>query len=361
MSVLYETLVEFVNGETTANRVSFFDSENIIRITRVNDNNRGKSLVYLNFSYEEYIKLFITEEGEYNNNYLINVAFDRSGYYGGNVFIDSYSTDNDWDEGYGFQQFNDENLVKVENILRLLRPELSDTDLRNHGIDSQNIVEISNFLRQEFSNEVDQMIYDYTDYYDNALVEGMRWYVKDKLCNKLMNFGIFEKKCATVYMTTVSNIITLWDKSGVDKEGYLTDVLKSLIKENDLEFDEDLFEDYYAYYDSKNFDYEGYNREVGRELDRILNKIEEGDNFEKYKKNADLYEKLSKLKYDKFNKWYEFPKQKSFGKESDARFNIVGVQDGKIHVLRRATYGHTTNEFMDYETFMNFLYHPELF
>ena len=356
MSVLYETLVEFVNGETTANRVSFFDSENIIRVTRVNDNNRGKSLVYLNFDYEDYIKLFIPEDG-YNNNYLINVALGSGGYYGGHVFIDSYSTDNDWDEGYGFQQFNDENLNKVKEILTLLRPELSDINLRDTS--NENIVEISNFLRQEFDNEIDQLIYEYTDYYDSALVEGMRQYVKERFCGKLINFGIIEKRCGAVYMTTVSILISLWDKSGVDEDGTLTEVLKTIIEQNDLQFDEDLFEDYYTYYDSKNFDDEGYNREVGRQLDKILNKIEEGDNFEKYKKNADLYEKLSKLKYGKFNKWYEFPKQKSFGKESDARFNIIGIKDGKIHVQR--TGGPNTNEFLDYENFMNFLYHPELF
>ena len=356
MSVLYETLVEFANGETTANRVSFFDSEGIVRVTRVNEKNLGKSLVYLNFDYEDYIKLFIPNDG-YNNSYLINVAFSSSGYYGGHVFVDSYSTDNDWDEGYGLQFFNDENLGKVKKILTFLRPELSDTNLRDGS--NENIVEISNFLRQEFDNEIDQIIYEYTDYYDSALVEGMRQYVKERFCGKLINFGIIEKRCGSVYMTTVSTLISLWDKSGVGEDGTLTDVLKTIIEQNDLQFDEDLFEDYYSFYESKNFDDDGYNREVGRQLDKILNKIEEGDNFEKYKKNGDLYEKLSNLKYNKFNRWYDFPKQKSFGEESTARFKIVGMRDGKIHVQRYD--GLTTNEFLDYESFLNFLYHPELF
>ena len=82
----------------------------------------------MNFSYEEYIKLFISEDG-YDNSYLINVALGSGGYYGGHVFIDSYTVDNDWDEGYGLQFFNDENLGKVKEILTFLRPELSDNNL----------------------------------------------------------------------------------------------------------------------------------------------------------------------------------------------------------------------------------------
>ena len=357
MSYLYEALQDFVKGDTTANRVSFLDSEGIVRITRVNEKNLSKSLVYLNFDTEDYAKLFIPKDG-WRSDHLMSIALGGGGsYYGGNVFVDSYTVDNDWDEGYGLGNFNDENLGKVKEILTLLRPELSDTDLRTTN--NSDVLEVSNFLRQEFENEIDQIIYEYTDYFDSCLVDGMKDYVKDRLCNKLINFGIIERTCAKVYMTTVSNLISLWDKSGMDKDDTLTDVLKFFIEQNNLEFDEDLYEDYYAFYDSKNFDEEGYNREVGRQLDKILDKIEEGDNFEKYKKNADLYEKLSKLKYNKFNKWYDFPKQKSFGEESNARFKIVGIQDGKIHVQRYD--GPTTNEFLDYENFLNFLYHPELF
>jgi len=94
-----------------------------------------------------------------------------------------------------------------------------------------------------------------------------------------------------------------------------------------------------------------------------MEKIENSDNIDSYRKNSEILEKLSKLKYSEFNKWYEFPSQKTFGEKTPNKFIIQDVDDGKILV----TYSnHSKNEFnqtvkIDYDTFLNFLYHPELF
>ena len=108
---------------------------------------------------------------------------------------------------------------------------------------------------------------------------------------------------------------------------------------------------------------EGFNRSVTWNLDKIMEKIEDSDNIDSYRKNSEVLEKLSKLKYGDFNEWYEFPPQKTFGEKTPNKFIIKDVDDGKILI----TYtDYERNEFnktvkIDYETFLNFLYHPELF
>ncbi|CAB4130232.1 hypothetical protein UFOVP117_321 [uncultured Caudovirales phage] len=359
MSQLYQALKDFTEGLVTANFVRYEDDEDILRITRVNEKNLGKSLVYLTFDTEDYVKLFSRNSDENNNAYLIKVAFQGS-YYGGNIFVDEYSMDYDWDEGYLLNYFNDENLDKIKEIVKILRPSLSVEDLRNHN---DKVMEICKWLKDEFSDEISSIVYDYTTEYDEALVKGLRNYITSKLCNALIPVNIFEKKCANLYMTTVSIILNTWDKSGEDKDGKLSDMIKTTIDQLGLEFDEDLYEDYYSYFDSKNFDDEGFNRSVGWNLDKIITKIEDSDNFDSYRKNSDLREKLSKLKYGDFNEWYEFPPQKTFGEKTPNKFIIKDVDDGKILI----TYtDYERNEFnktvkIDYETFLNFLYHPELF
>ena len=360
MSQLYQALKDFTEGLATPNFVRYEDDEDILRITRVNEKNLGKSLVYLTFDTEDYVELFARNSDETNNGYLIKIAF-HGGYYGGYVFVDDYSMDYDWDEGYLLQYFNDENLDRVKQIVKILRPSLSVEDLRNNGSDK--VIEICKWLKNEFSNEMQSIIYDYASEYDEALVKGLRDYVTSKLCNSLIPANIFEKKCANLYMTTVSIILNTWDKSGEDKDAKLSDMLKTTIDQLGLQFDEDLYEDYYAYFDSKNYDDEGFNRSVTWNLDKIMEKIEDSDNIDSYRKNSEVLEKLSKLKYGDFNKWYEFPPQKTFGEKTPNKFIIQDVDDGKILI----TYtDYERNEFnktvkIDYETFLNFLYHPELF
>ena len=359
MSQLYQALKDFTEDLVTANFVRYEDDEDILRITRINEKNLGKSLVYLTFDTDDYVDLFTRNNDETNNGYLIRVAF-QGGYYGDNVFVDDYSMDYDWDEGYLLHYFNNENLDRVKQIVKILRPSLSVDNLTEHN---DKVIEICKWLKNEFSHEIDSIIYDYSSEYDEALVKGLRQYVTNKLCNALLPLNIFEKKCTNLYMTTVAILLNTWDKSGEDKDAKLSDMLKTSIDQLGIQFDEDLYEDYYVYFDNQNYDDEGFNRSVTWNLDKIMEKIENSDNIDSYRKNSDLREKLSKLKYGDEGKWYEFPPQKTFGEKTPNKFIIQDVDDGKILI----TYSnHSKNEFnqtvkIDYDTFLNFLYHPELF
>ncbi len=142
-------------------------------------------------------------------------------------------------------------------------------------LEYQTRVDIANTLLSLFKDYMEDIASNYASYFDDALVEGMRQYVRGKLCNQFQEYFIHEKICSIKYFSTVGNIVNLWDKMDVDKKSDINGFFKTLVSKTSLEFDEDLYDDYYSYYDYSNFDDDGFNREVTRILERILDKLED--------------------------------------------------------------------------------------
>jgi hypothetical protein len=116
-------------------------------------------------------------------------------------------------------------------------------------------------------------------------------------------------------------------------------------------------EDQYEYQDYENFDSESFNREVDRQLDNILEKIE--DNGTQINEFISLRNRI--LSKFKLNKWYELPKNKR------DTFKITGFDsdDMKIEVqfirYTDSKGGGFNTKKMSEENFYHFLYQPELF
>jgi hypothetical protein len=141
-------------------------------------------------------------------------------------------------------------------------------------------------------------------------------------------------------------------------------MFKNFVEQNNLEFDEDLYEDYYAYWGNENWDGDGFNREVNRILDRLYNRLVENTDPEELEKMQKFYKLLDKLNYGA-GQWYNFPAQKTFGKKNENKiFKIEGFEDGKIKILHKPDknnfYG-VEKMYVEVDDFYNFLYHPELF
>lgn len=345
---IYKELKLFIKGESDEISVKHSDDDRVVRITHVNEKSLGKSIVLLSFYEEDYVRLFMADNEYDQNKYLINVAFSRYGY-NDNVFIDSSYGRDDFTEGYIFRYFNEENDKIVQKILDMVSPDLNIKKTDDHS-------EIAKLLIQLDGDSCDQIAYEWASYYDTALVKGMREHVISKLCNKFFYLNFFEKTCAESYITTVQALIDFFVENNIDKDSEsMLGCLKKYIEDNDLYFEEDLYEDYYAYYDDKNFDNDGFQREVERELDKIYDKLTEDLEGGTLQKNFELINYVRKLGYD-FGRTYHFPKEKNYGTQSMKTFRIDKVEDGKIIVV-------VPNQRMkmDLEEFKNFLFHPELF
>ncbi len=62
----------------------------------------------------------------------------------------------------------------------------------------------------------------------------------------------------------------------------------------------------------------------------------------------------------KMDRWYNFPKEKTFGEKDPRKFKLDGVDEGKVKVIL-ATRDGSKKVSLDLDQLKNFLYHPELF
>ena len=352
---LYKALIDFRDNDNDPMWISQEDIEDIIKVKTLIKVNRGKSLLELNFSHEEYVKMFIEDENDYSNNdLLISITLNNRDYYGDYVFIDPYyHGEEEMKQGYIFGHFSEDNLKKLESILKISKPKLS--IYREEDKD-----EIGVFLLDNFNSEASEICSDYSSEFDSALVAGLKDYVINKFCNVLTSFGIIERTCAGSYYTTVNNLIKVWDNSNSDKDGTIIEMLKDLIKQNNLQLDEDLYEDYYNYYDDKYFDQVSFNRNVERNLDKIYENLEEQIESGEFRENMEIINFLDEKGY-RFDKFYEFPKEKTFGKKDLSRFKFNDVSDGKVKIIFVKKTGTTRGFSLNFDQLKNFLFHPELF
>ena len=169
---LYQALVQFRDSDISPMFVKEADDDRIVQIIKV-AKNRGKSLVELRFTEEEFMKIFIDDKDDWNNNASVIAACENR--YSGNLFVDSYWGTDEMKGGYVFRYFNEENLQLLRNIFKLINPSLMNFELHNPE-------EAGDFFYKAFQDEADEIGYYYADYYDEALRAGCLEYVNRKLC-----------------------------------------------------------------------------------------------------------------------------------------------------------------------------------
>ena len=354
---LYEALKMFAAGEYNGNPIrECHTSSYNLKLVRVNKNDLDKSILYLLFDREEYLKMIQEEEtrNHNNNDYYISIA--TGGGYHGNVFIDSYNSEQDFVEGYIIRYFSETNVEKLKDILRMVNPKLL-----QEFIDGNADQKVSEFLMNRYESQASSIAYEYSEYHDTCLVEGMKEHLRQKGCNLLMKFKILEMKCQRQYVTSVGNIIRLYEKYG-HEDSDIIEFLHKIINDENLYDDDDYGDEYYAYYEDENFDNEGFNSWITIQLDKIIEIIEEDKESGDLDKEKKLYELMDKLNI-RFEKWNDFPKEKG---RPGHKFAVRGFDNGKIVVQYsnnspNRTGGDMQTYKMGFEDFLNFLYHPELF
>jgi len=359
---LYNALKEFRDSNYSFRHVEESDDDNIVRIEKVNEKNRGKSLIKLKFYEDEYVKIMFAGDNDYESDNNINLYHACGSSYSSEIFVGCDWGYDEVREGYAFYYFNEENINLLNKIAFILDP-----TVKKYGENNQNNnqEEIGNLMWKHFQSEMEDIACSHASYYDDTLKQGLIEYVDKKLCNKLANFGIIEKVCFQEYLTTVDLLLKFWDSTESSPEETFLTVLKKFAEDQDLILDEDLYEDYYAYWEWENFDKEGFNRDVERELEKIYEKLEESIGDETIEERRKFISLFSKLGIDP-RRWSSFPKEKKFGSKSSDKFSVNGFDDdGRIIVLysESGNFGgaNVARYKMTYDQFLNFLYHPELF
>jgi hypothetical protein len=350
----FESLKKYSSGEISYRELKDSDDDGFVYDVRDNKESPNKSIIILRFTEDEFFSLFSSEffSDNYNNQYYIRVALNHRYY--DNVFIDSYWGDEEWKEGYILATIDEENKKLLIDILKLIAPSyIKDvTDTNNYGADYSSI---ANLLSSNFERYCNDITYEYASLYDDTLVKGMRDFILKEFCDPFRGDMIIESSCGTQYYTSVRNLIYLYTLYG-DENDCLEILLKKIIGKNSKDYDYDLGEDYYDYYDNRNWDNESFQRVVKSKFESILEDILDNFEPETLKKNSEIYDYLSSKNIE-FDKYYKLPTEKFFGENKNIRYMISEVKDGKIFIK----FDFRKSFSLTLEQFKNFLYHPDLF
>ena len=337
-SDVYKLLLAIKNGEkVTSNQMERADD--LIWGFRYNENNPIKSMVKIHFDeMEDYLKLFELEE------YDVDFANSLYSYYGGDsTFIDYDHGYNEWNEGYLIYYFSDENMNKFKQIVRLVLPSVASLE------DDSDKEEACKRVENMFSNEIDYITSDWVDEQNNCKSRGAKEWIESDVCDYFNKFGVITQNCFSNYYTTVGILLSLYN-TVKDKTLGLMEVFKDLgYRANNVGgWDENRWE-----IECNDFDSESFNRAVENQLDKILEKMEDSDDFVDVYEYSQIFDRISK-KYN-LNFRYETKTGRGFFiKNIDPATNKIIVQVYKKE-------GGLEDRSYTEEEFNNFLVSPELF
>ncbi len=339
----YQLLLDILNKKTYSRYHDFSDVDELIYNIKISERIPKNSVIQLHFEdEEEFCNLFGDELNE-DDKWFIKIIFNS---YDGYEFKDSYSTDDDWREGYLLRGFNDVNIAKIREILKYVNPSLVNFDTNSDDECS----EVAKFLDSVNSDYSDEIGYEYTSQFNIAGNKYAKDEITKDLCNVLTRVKFITKYCLSDYLTSVGHLKLLYDKFG-DYSLTIMELLTLVVSNLKLSIG-----GYYEYayeYGYNNFDDETYNNEVSQTLDKFLNYVSENFNEE----TLEIYDKIIS-KYG-MNQFHEIPSSEG---ES---FKIVRIDDDDKIVIKKAKtndlYGPSQEESYTLEEFESFLHNYKLF
>jgi hypothetical protein len=334
---MYDLLTRIVNGEQVSSRWMENVDESVYDF-KFTPKAPIKSKIDLRFDEDDYIKLFNPSDDDM---WYYNAI---TGNYDTYEWEDDYQATEDFKEGYFFNQFNEENLKKIKQILSIISPQsvaLETDDQKS---------EAGKKLIDMFRNEVESMIYEYTSLTNESKTRGFNQMIKDDFCNAFYNYGIFTKHCLRDYFTSVGMLLSLYDTMG-DKTLTISELLFRI--GSDMEITG--WGDYIYEIDGVDFDQESFDSECSRYLDKIIEKLEDESEYADIYGYGELYKRLdSKFKIN--NRYKTKSGREFFYRGINPKNNRILIQ-----VFKKDGSVGTEDRSYSEEEFENFLVSPELF
>jgi len=270
------------------------------------------------------------------------------GYYRGDW--DTYRYEDDWSEGYTLQNFNNENVELVNEILKFTNPTLRMTPNADYPI----LGKIAHFLKTRFKGEIEDLIYDNAEQREECIYDGAKQVIVKETDNPFKKFGIIQKSHAYKFETTVNVILRLYKLLKAEDED-----LKGLLTKLHEKFPR---VDYIGGWDG--LSYEGwcddFDKELEQEnfkkhLEKILDEIRDNSDEYDIEEFNILYDKVHEL--GGFDKWINIPEKNITIKfiSLDEKTNTLRMQ------FRKQGSSIQQRSINNLEDLNLTLYHPELF
>jgi hypothetical protein len=338
----FMALRDYVKGKISGYELA--DSDPNISRVKSDNSNLGQSIVTLEF--EDDNKFWELTDLSDDDIWFIRAI---GSYYSDYEFLDSYSVDEDFKGGYIiFNDLTQENVEKLEKIAKVIYPlkfDLGSEDFKS-GLAAK--------LLSTFKKQTRDILDDYQIEKNSEMNKVAEETIEKDLKKYFEEYGLTYVAEGRL-TTTVANLI-MWYIRTNSLHQSIAELLPKVFS-SDRNSMGGWYENTYEFQNDEYFDSESFNNYVGRMLDVIWEKIEDGAlsdedyNIEDYIKMVDRLS--SKFKVDT---WYSLPKKK------DVRFKIVNFEMNPDRVVVKLSKEMKQRDLkLSEENFNYLLYQPTLF
>jgi hypothetical protein len=273
----YKTLLNFKSGKISADE-AFLDDEYL----KIVDNNLH---IFFESSSDYFEKIF--KYSLYSHS--ISIIQTILSYYGNSYeFFDSYTAEQDINEGYPFDDLSDEGKIILDDIVRLLDPKLFST--KSDKDSTKYYSEVANLLS---SNEklYNRLVDEYTYSMEIGFASGVEDGINNEYGDLMSVFGVHKLQLYTHYVSTVDNILKLYEDKKIDSKDPNYSIFKLLAMEVENYSPIDVIDNYWQFRDSNKY-LENWHKESTYYLKEFYESLvddEDGifDNIDQYKETMD--------------------------------------------------------------------------
>lgn len=337
----FMALRDFVKGKIS--RYELEDSDSDIYHVSVDNSNRGLSVVKLRFNDDKFWKSVGLHEDDIWFMGMINSNY--SGY----EFMDWYSVKDEFVNGYTvFGELNEDNIEKLKLISRLIYPKKFDLENEQFRVD------FANKLINTFKVEIEDILSDYLSEKNSEMTQVAQESIEKELNDYFKEAG-FTYVSDDEFTTTVGNLV-MWYIRENSLQLPIEELLPKIFASNKINVG-GWQEDTYEYQDAEKFDSVSFNLSVERNLDKIIEKIEDGSLSDG---EFNMQDYLGMV--DRISKKFEIGKRYDLPKKKDVRFYIENFEMNPNKIVVKLSKGmKQTILKLTEENFYHLLYQPTLF
>ena len=340
----YDTFMALKNyARGKISKEQLLASDKLFSYMREDRNTLGQSLVFIEFKDQmEFLTSFgLSEEDAWFYQSMVGPYSDYE-------FYDTYSSVDQFMEGYGvYDVLDEDNTELLRQIGRLILPmkvDLEDDKYRH---------ELSEKLMTNFKTEINSLINDYSYEMNSQMKQTAEEMITKEVDEYLSGLG-FKNVSSDGVQMTITDLLSLYIQDG-EIQLSLTELFKKIFENQDAPGG--WTDDQYQFEDISKFDKSSFNRDAYRVLNNILEEIEElgeeedGPTIEDF---TSMTERVTK----KFKQgdFYTLPKDPS------VRFKIDGFKFPSMKVFVQLQKGLKRRDVsLTEENFYHLLYQPSLF
>ena len=268
-----------------------FDMEDLYKV--------DKDYVYFWFDEEEDLLTKFFDYDEYEAKDILWMYY-RPGDY---EFLDSYSIEEDWNEGYVYGSLSEDNKKEIKEVLDKIGVKVND-----EISDS----EISKILSDLFPDLATNLQENYWNAREGAIINGIEEYMNNEFFQELYGPLKFEEWGYRFKQIKIpiSQLALMYSMVGSVNDS-IEDIIETYIAKK-VSTPNNPREDYYSYEDNDYFN-ETFKRESTWSIERLTDSLDDFDELSELSKIGELYEKIkNKYGFDKPILVYETDTSKTY-------------------------------------------------